>query len=74
MTEFNELETTNKYLVDQLILERKAYEILTENNRRIERLLIKAIKDLQDADRLMDELKNSVDNLTNLVTRKAVKS
>ena len=73
MTEFNELETTNKYLVDQLILERKAYEILTENNRRIERLLIKAIRDLQDADRLMGELKNSVDNLASLVTAKAAK-
>jgi len=47
MIEFNELKTTNEYLVDQLILARKTNEILTENNRRLERLLIKAIKDLQ---------------------------
>lgn len=73
MTEFNELESTNQYLVDALILARKTNEVLTENNRRMERLLIKAIRDLQDADRLMGELKNSVDNLTNLVTAKAVK-
>ena len=74
MTEFNELESTNQYLVNALILARKANDILTENNRRMERLLIKAIKDLQDADRSLDQLKNSVDNLTNLVTAKLVKS
>jgi len=74
MTEFNEAEATNQYLVDALILARKTNEILTENNRRLERLLIKAIRDLQDADRSLDQLKNSVDNLTNLVTAKAVKS
>jgi hypothetical protein len=74
MTEFNEQESTNQYLVDALILARKANEILTENNRRLERLLVKAIKDLKDADRSLDQLKNSVDNLTNLVTAKVVKS
>ena len=74
MTEFNEAEATYQYLVDALILARKANEILTENNRRLERLLIKAIKDLQDADRSLDQLKNSVNNLTDLVTAKVVKS
>ena len=74
MTEFNEAEATYQYLVDALILARKANEILIENNRRLERLLIKAIKDLQDADRSLDQLKNSVDNLTDLVTAKVVKS
>jgi hypothetical protein len=73
MIEFNELKTTNEYLVDQLILARKTNEILTENNRRLERLLIKAIKDLQDSSLLMDNLRKMVDNLTSLVTLKAAK-
>ena len=73
MIEFNELKTTNEYLVDQLILARKTNEILTENNRRLERLLIKAIKDLQEGSLLMDNLRKMVDNLTSLVTLKAAK-
>ena len=74
MTEFNELQSTNDYLVSALIMARKNNEILTENNRRLERLLIKAIKDLQDGSRLLDELTNSVNNLTDLVTQKVFKS
>ena len=73
MIEFNELKTTNEYLVDQLILARKTNEILTENNRRLERLLIKAIKDLQEGSLLMDNLRKMVDNLTTVVTAKAAK-
>ena len=73
MIEFNELKTTNEYLVDQLILARKTNEILTENNRRLERLLIKAIKDLQEGSLLMDNLRKMIDNLTTVVTAKAVK-
>jgi len=74
MIEFNELKTTNEYLVDQLILARKTNEILTENNRRLERLLIKAIKDLQEGSLLMDNLRKMVDDLTTVVTSKAIKS
>jgi hypothetical protein len=74
MTEFNELQSTNDYLVSALIMARKNNEILTENNRRLERLLIKAIKDLKDGGRLLDELTNSVNNLTDLVTQKVFKS
>jgi hypothetical protein len=73
MTEFNETETTNQYLVSALILARKNNEILTENNRRLERLLIKAIKDLQEGSLLMDNLRKMVDDLTTVVTSKAVK-
>lgn len=73
MTEFNETESTNQYLVSALILARKNNEILTENNRRLERLLIKAIKDLQEGSLLMDNLKKMVDDLTTVVTSKAVK-
>jgi len=74
MIEFNELKTTNEYLVDQLILARKTNEILTENNRRLERLLIKAIKDLQESSLLMDNFRKMVDDLTTVVTSKAIKS
>ena len=73
MTEFNEIESTNQYLVSALILARKNNEILTENNRRLERLLIKSIKDLQEGSLLMDNLRKMVDDLTTVVTSKAVK-
>lgn len=73
MTDFNETESTNQYLVSALILARKNNEILTENNRRLERLLIKAIKDLQEGSLLMDNLRKMVDDLTTVVTSKAVK-
>ena len=73
MTEFNELQVTNEYLVDELTIARQANEILLENNRRLEKLLVKAIRDLQDAGRLLDALSNSVNDLTNLVTGQIVK-
>jgi len=73
MKEFNEAESTNNYLIEQLATARKANEILIENNRRLEKLLVKAIRDLQDAGRLLDALRNSVNDLTNLVTGQIVK-
>ena len=73
MREFNELENTNAYLVNELIKARQANEIMTENNLRLERLLSKALHDLQDAGRLMDQLSNSVNDLTNLVTSRVAK-
>lgn len=60
---FDETEVTHTYLVEELIKARQTNEILTENNRRLERLLIKCIKDLQDASRLMDEMSNATDHL-----------
>jgi len=73
MTEFNEAQSTNDYLTGELISARQANDILVENNRRLERLLVKAIRDLQDAGRLLDALSNSVNDLTNLVTGPVVK-
>ena len=63
MTDFDEANATREYLVEQLILARQVNEVIQENNRRLERLLIKCIKDLQDASRLMDELSNATDHL-----------
>ena len=73
MTLFNELKSTNDYLVDQLIMARKTNDLMEENNRRLERLLVKALHDLQDAGRLMEQLSNSVNDLTSLVTKKVAK-
>ena len=73
MIEFNELQSTNDYLMGELIRARQANEIMTENNLRLERLLSKALHDLQDAGRLIDQLSNSVNDLTNLVTSRVAK-
>jgi uncharacterized protein YoxC len=71
--QFNEAQTTVEYLTSQLILARQTNELLTENNLRLERLLSKALHNLQDAGRLMDQLSNSVNDLTNLVTSRVAK-
>jgi len=63
MEEFDEMYATNDYLMGELILVRQANEVLTESNRRMERLLIKCIKDLQDCNRLLDEMKHQVGEL-----------
>ena len=63
MTDFNELQSTNDYLVGELILARQANETLTENNLKLEKLLIKCLKDLQDCNRLLDEMKHQVGEL-----------
>ena len=73
MTEFNELKSTNEYLTSQLILARKTNDLMSENTLQLERLLLKAIRDLQDAGRLMDQLSNSVNDLTSLVTSRVAK-
>ena len=63
MTEFNELQSTNDYLVGELILARQVNETLIENNLSLEKLLIKCLKDLQDCNRLLDEMKHQVGEL-----------
>jgi hypothetical protein len=73
MKEFDEAQSTNEYLTGELIRARQANEIITENNLRLERLLSKALHDLQDAGRLIDQLSNSVNDLTNLVTSRVAK-
>ena len=66
MTEFNELQATNEYLVNQLILARKTNDLMEENNRRLENLLIKAIKDLRECDQLLNEMKFQVGELATI--------
>ncbi len=73
MTEFNEYQSTNDYLTGELILAREANNMLTKKNCRLEQLLIKAIKDLEDAGELLNTLSESVNNLTDLVTKQIVK-
>ena len=63
MTDFNELKSTNEYLVDQLIMARKTNDLMTENNQRLENLLMKTITDLKACNKLLDELSESVNNL-----------
>jgi len=63
MAEFNEMQVTNEYLVDELTIARQKNEILIENNRRLERLLIKTIQDLQECRCLLDEMKFQVGEL-----------
>jgi hypothetical protein len=63
MIEFNELQSTNDYLMGELILARQANEVMTENNRRLEKLLIKTIQDLQECRSLLDQMKFEVGEL-----------
>ena len=70
MTEFNELKSTNDYLVSELITARKTNDLMADTNRRLENLLIKAIADLRAADELMNQLRVSVDNLTDVLAKK----
>ena len=63
MTQFNEIQATNDYLVSELIIARQAVDVMTENNRRLERLLIKTIQDLQECRCLLDQMKFEVGEL-----------
>ena len=66
MTEFNEIQATNDYLVSELITARKENDLMRENNRRLENLLIKAIKDLRECDQLLNEMKFQVGELATI--------
>ena len=59
MKEFDEAQSTNEYLTGELILARQANEIMTENNRRLERLLIKTIQDLHNEEDLLGALEKN---------------
>ena len=63
MIEFNELQSTNDYLMGELILARQANEVMTENNPRLEKLLLKTIQDLQECRCLLDQMKFEVGEL-----------
>ena len=74
MREFNELENTNHYLVNELIKARQTNDLMTENNRRLENLLIKCIKDLQDCNRLLDEMKFAFGELATVAINRSKQS
>ena len=66
MTEFNEIQATNDYLVSELITARKENDLMRENNRRLENMLIKTIKDLRECDHLINEMKFQVGELATI--------
>jgi hypothetical protein len=74
MNDFNEAQSTIEYLTGELILARQANEIMTENNRRLERLLIKTIQDLQECRCLLDEMKFQVGELATVALARVKKS
>ena len=74
MREFNELECTNKYLVNELIKARQKNETMEENNRRVELLLVQTIKDLQDCNRLIDEMKFAFGELATVAINRSKRS
>lgn len=64
--QFDEAQTTLEYLTSQLILARQTNELLTENNRRLENMLIKAVKELQQGKRVLDEMAHQVSELSTI--------
>ena len=74
MNDFNEAQSTIEYLTGELILARQANEIMTENNRRLERLLIKTLQDLQECRCLLDEMKFQVDELATVALARVKKT
>ena len=66
MTQFNEIQATNDYLVSELITARKENDLMRENNRRLENMLIKTIKDLQECNQYLDEMKFQVGELATI--------
>ena len=74
MTTFNEMQSTNDYLTGELILARQANDLLTENNRRLERLLIKTIQDLQECNRYLSEMQSQVGELATIALARVKKS
>lgn len=55
MTEFNEAETTNLYLIDQLVVARKQNEVLTEHIET----LVEHIDTLQEDLKMSSQLLNA---------------
>jgi len=64
--QFNEAQATVEYLTSQLILARQTNELLTENNRRLENMFIKAVKELQQSKRVLDEMAHQVGELSTI--------
>ena len=74
MTDFDELYATNDYLMGELILARQANDLMTENNRRLENMLIKTIQDLQDCRRYLVEIQQEVGELATVALARVTKS
>ena len=74
MTDFDELYATNDYLMGELILARQANDLMTENNRRMERLLIKCIKELQECRGYLVEIQQEVGELATVALARVTKS
>ena len=74
MKEFDEAQSTNEYLTGELILARQANEIMTENNRRLERLLIKTLQDLQECRGYLVEMQQQVGELATVALARVKKS
>ena len=74
MTQFNEIQATNDYLVSELITARKENDLMRENNRRLENMLIKTIKDLRECDHLLNEMKFQVGELATIALNRVKQS
>ena len=73
MTDFDELYATNDYLMGELILARQANDLMTENNRRLENMLIKTIQDLQECRRYLVEIQQEVGELATVALARVKK-
>ena len=74
MFEFNELQATNAYLVNELIKSRQENDLMKENNRRLENMLIKTITDLRQCDHLLNEMKFQVGELATIALNRVKQS
>jgi hypothetical protein len=74
MKEFDEAQSTIEYLTGELILARQANEIMTENNRRLENMLIKTIQDLQECRGYLVEMQQQVGELATVALARVKKS
>ena len=72
--QFNEAQATLEYLTSQLILARQTNELLTENNRRLENMLIKTIQDLQECRGYLVEMQQQVGELATVALARVKKS
>ena len=73
MQEFNELQSTNDYLTGELILARQANDLMTEHNRRLERMLIESIQELKECHRLLNEMQQQVGELATVALARVKK-
>jgi hypothetical protein len=73
MTDFNELQTTNEYLVDELTIARQTNEKLSEVNRKLELLLIKSIEEIKECRSYLVEMQQQVGELATVALARVKK-